>query len=569
MPRFDASLTKAGSGAWMRRITGHAASCTISSIRARACSELLPRPTRATSGCSLAVTTPTSGTSISLAITSCPRFATVGATSASRSLRSLAISTRRCSVSRYLIDGPISPKSSSWEAPVEGRLHPGVDWLLRFASKSRRASLSGSDPRPVCRRNDLKVCAYNHQTLGAHMSVMTEKSADATAIRPLKGAIPQADLDDLRARVVATRFPEKETVDDLSQGPPLATMQALARYWADEYDWSMCEEKLDALPHFMTEIDGLDIHFIHVRSDHEDALPLIVTHGWPGSIVEQLKIIDPLTNPTAHGGSASDAFDVVIPSMPGYGYSGKPTTTGWDVAHIARAWVVLMKRLGYAKFAAQGGDWGAVIVDAMGLQAPPELLGIHTNMPGIFPVDIDKAAFSGAPAPSGLSADEKLAYDRLQFVYQKGIAYGFQMGLRPQTLYGIADSPVGLAAWMLDHDPKSYELIARAFSGNPGGLSRDDVLDNVTLYWLTNTGISSARLYWENKFGFFNVQGVKIPVGVSVFPDELYEAPRTWAEQAYPKLIHYNRLPVGGHFAAWEQPALFSDEMRATFRSLR
>src|SRR5205807_5646503 len=309
------------------------------------------------------------------------------------------------------------------------------------------------------------------------MSFMTEKSADATAIRPLTGAIPQADLDDLRARVVATRFPEKETVDDLSQGPPLATMQALARYWADEYDWSKCEEKLDALPHFMTEIDGLDIHFIHVRSDHEDALPLIVTHGWPGSIVEQLKIIDPLTNPTAHGASASDAFHLVIPSMPGYGFSGKPTETGWRPEHIARAWAELMKHLGYTKFVAQGGDWGAVITEQMGVQAPPELLGIHINMPGAVPAEIDKAAFTGAPMPDGLSPEEKVAFERLTFVYSKGIAYGYQMGLRPQTLYGIADSPVGLAAYFLDHDAWSYALISRVFSGEAAGLTRDDVLD--------------------------------------------------------------------------------------------
>ena len=315
----------------------------------------------------------------------------------------------------------------------------------------------------------------------------------------------------------------------------------------------------------------LDIHFIHVRSKHENALPLVVTHGWPGSIIEQMKIIDPLTNPTAHGGSASDAFDVVIPSMPGYGYSGKPATAGWDPDHIARAWVTLMKRLGYTKFVAQGGDWGAVIVDLMGVQAAPELLAIHTNMPGIFPAEIDQAAFSGKPAPSGLSADEKVAYERVQFVYQKGIAYGYQMGLHPQTLYGIADSPVGLAAYFLDHDARSYELISRAFAGESEGLTRDDILDNITITWLTNTALSAARLYWEywGKGGYFNVKGVSIPVAVSVFPDELYPAPRSWAEKAYPKLIHYNKLPKGGHFAAWEQPKLFSEEVRAGFRSLR
>ena len=327
---------------------------------------------------------------------------------------------------------------------------------------------------------------------------------------------------------------------------------------------------MNALPQFITEIDGLDIHFLHVRSKHENALPLIVTHGWPGSIIEQMKIIDPLTNPTAHGGNASDAFHLVIPSMPGYGYSGRPTTTGWDVDHIARAWIVLMKRLGYTEYVAQGGDWGAVVVDQMGVQAPPELLGIHTNMPGVFPPDIDQAIFSGAPAPPSLSADEKVAYERLQFVYQKGIAYGFQMGLRPQTLYGIADSPVGLAAYFLDHDARSYALISRVFQGQTEGLTRDDILDNITIAWLTNTALSGARLYWEY-YGksYVSVKGVKIPVAVSVFPDELYPAPRSWTERAYPKLIHFNKLEKGGHFAAWEQPQLFSEEVRTGFRSLR
>jgi pimeloyl-ACP methyl ester carboxylesterase len=394
---------------------------------------------------------------------------------------------------------------------------------------------------------------------------------DKNAIRPFDVNVPDADLIELRRRINATKWPEQETVGDATQGVQLATTQALARYWGTEYDWRKLETRLNALPQFITEIDGLDIHFIHVRSKHEDALPLIVTHGWPGSIIEQIKIIEPLTNPTAHGGSASDAFHVVIPSLPGYGFSGRPSATGWDVAHIARAWVVLMKRLGYSKFVAQGGDWGALVVDQMGVDAPPELLGIHTNMPGIFPNDIDKAAASGTPAPAGLSADEKIAYERLQFVYQKGIAYGYQMGLRPQTLYGIADSPVGLAAYFLDHDARSYELIARVFAGKSEGLTRDDILDNITIAWLTNTALSGARLYWENwgKLGYFNAKGVKIPVAVSVFPDELYPAPRSWSEQAYPKLIHFNKLPKGGHFAAWEQPKLFSEELRAGFRSLR
>jgi len=398
----------------------------------------------------------------------------------------------------------------------------------------------------------------------------SKNSADKS-IRPFHVNVPETDLADLRRRINATKWPERETVTDASQGVQLATIQALAHYWGTEYDWRKVEARLNALPQFITEIDGLDIHFIHVRSKHENAMPLIVTHGWPGSIIEQMKIIDPLTNPTAHGGNASDAFHLVIPSIPGYGFSGRPTTTGWDPDHIARAWVVLMKRLGYTQFVAQGGDWGAIITDLMGVHAAPELLGIHTNMAGVFPADIDKAAFSGAPTPSGLSADEKLAYERLSFVYAKGIGYGYQLGLHPQTMYGIADSPVGLAAYFLDHDARSYELISRVFGGASEGLTRDDILDNITLTWLTNTAISGARLYWEiwGKLGYFNAKGVSIPVAVSVFPDELYPAPRSWAEQAYPKLIHYNKLDKGGHFAAWEQPQLLSEEVRAGFRSLR
>jgi pimeloyl-ACP methyl ester carboxylesterase len=397
-----------------------------------------------------------------------------------------------------------------------------------------------------------------------------------TAIRPFHVNVPEEELTELRRRINATKWPEPETVKDQSQGTQQATVQALAHYWATEYDWRKCEAKLNALPQFITEIDGLDIHFIHVRSKHEDALPLIVTHGWPGSIIEQLKIIDPLTNPTAHGASATDAFDLVIPNMPGYGFSGKPTTKGWGPDRIARAWVELMKRLGYTKYVAQGGDWGAVVVDLMGVQAPPGLLGIHTNMAGVIPPEIDKlfrsdvigAANALESLPADLSDEERRACEQLDFVW-KHVTYAFQMGSRPQSLTGLADSPVGLAAFMLDHDAKSLELISQTFAGHPGGLSRDDVLDNITLFWLTNTALSAARLYAENKFSFFDVKGVKIPVAVSVFPDELYQAPRSWAEKAYPKLIHYNRLTKGGHFAAWEQPQLFSEEVRAGFRSLR
>ncbi|KJC42462.1 multidrug MFS transporter [Bradyrhizobium sp. LTSP885] len=399
-----------------------------------------------------------------------------------------------------------------------------------------------------------------------------DRAVGKNEIRPFHIHFPEAALVDLRRRLAETRLPENETVTDFSQGVPLKTIQQLLRYWQTDYDWRKVEARLNAVPNFITEIDGLDIHFIHVRSKHENALPLIVTHGWPGSVIEQLKIIGPLTDPTAHGGSASDAFHLVIPSMPGYGFSGKPTTTGWDPAHIARAWVVLMRRLGYDKFVAQGGDWGAIIVDVMATQGHPELLGIHSNMPGVFSADIDKAALGGAPAPSGLSDDEELAYERLAFVYAKGIGYGYQMGLRPQSLYGIADSPVGIAGYFLDHDARSLAMISRAFDGQPEGLTRDDILDNVTLTWLTNTFISGARLYWEcleNKVSFFGVKGVSIPVAVSVFPDELYPAPRSWTERAYPNLIHYNKVDKGGHFAAWEQPKLFTEELRAGFRSLR
>jgi pimeloyl-ACP methyl ester carboxylesterase len=387
-------------------------------------------------------------------------------------------------------------------------------------------------------------------------------------IRPFHVNFPEAELTELRRRINATRWPERETVTDASQGVQLATIQKLARYWATEYDWRKVEARLNALPQFITNIDGLDIHFIHVRSKHENALPLIVTHGWPGSIIEQLKIIDPLTNPTAHGASASDAFHIVIPSMPGYGFSGKPTTTGWGPARIARANVELMKRLGYKKFVAAGGDWGGVITDLMGAQAPPELIGIHTNFPGIFPPEIDKIIRTGGSLPSNLSAEEKAACDRLAFTY-KHVGYAVWAGSTPQDLIGLADSPVGLADFMIDHDPFSYALIARSFDGIPEGLTRDDILDNVTLYWLTNTAVSSARLYWEYKGSYFDVKNVSIPVAVSVFPDEIYYTPRSWAERAYPKLIYYNKVDKGGHFAAWEQPQLYSEEVRAGLRPLR
>ena len=401
----------------------------------------------------------------------------------------------------------------------------------------------------------------------------TLSDVSTTAIKPFQVHFPQAALDDLRRRVLATKWPERERVTDASEGVQLATMQALAKYWATDYDWRKVEKRLNSLPQFITTIDGVDIHFIHVRSKQKNALPIIITHGWPGSIIEQLKVIGPLTDPTAYGGKAEDAFDVVIPSLPGYGFSGKPKTTGWEPVHIANAWIELMKRLGYKKFVAQGGDWGNAVSEIMALIAPPELLGIHTNMPATVPADISKALSSGI-VPSGLSADEKNAYQQLGFFYSKGLGYAQEMGLRPQTLYGIEDSPIGLAAWMLDHDARSYELIARVFDGQKEGLTRDDILDNITLYWLTNTGISSARLYWETTQiskggGFFDPRNVTIPVAVSVFPDEIYAAPKNWAEQAYPKLIYYNKVEKGGHFAAWEQPKIFSEEIRAAFKSLR
>ena len=438
-------------------------------------------------------------------------------------------------------------------------LHPWID-RRRFSSSAvagiiglllpASAARAGVDPAPIAQPNG------------------------DTSIRPFKFRASDEDLANLKRRIAATRWPEQETVSDASQGVNLVTMQKLAQYWQSSHDWRKVEARLNALPQFVTEIDGVTIHFTHVRSRHDKALPMIVTHGWPGSIIEQMKIIDPLTNPTAHGASASDAFDLVIPSLPGYGFSGKPTAPGWTPVRVARAWATLMRRLGYTHYVAQGGDWGNAVSEVMALQQPPGLLAIHTNMAATVPADVSRALAEGGPPPAGLSVDEKHAWDQLDDFYRKGLGYAIEMNNRPQTLYGIADSPVGLAGWMLDHDIRSYQMIARAFDGKPEGLTRDDVLDNVTLYWLTNTAISSARLYWDTaqlpaKGGFFDVRGVMLPVAVSAFPDEIYQAPQSWAERAYPKLIHYGRPAKGGHFAAWEQPAAFCEEVRISFRPIR
>lgn len=411
------------------------------------------------------------------------------------------------------------------------------------------------------------VTAIIPTTLAAQ-SAQAGSVSEETAIRPFKYRASDEELADLKRRIKATRWPSRELVADASQGVRLATMQKLADYWANQYDWRKVEERLAALPQFVTTIDGVDIHFIHVKSKEPNALPLIITHGWPGSIIEQMKVIEPLTNPTAHGGTAADAFDVVIPSLPGHGFSGKPEQLGWDPIRVARAWTELMKRLGYSRYVAQGGDWGNAVTEQMALLTPPGLIAVHTNMPATVPPEI-AAALSGGTPPEGLSTEERYAYDQLDTFYKHGLGYAQEMANRPQTLYALEDSPVGLAAWMLDHDARSEEMIARVFGGQAEGLSRDDVLDNVTLYWLTNTAVSSARLYWESKLAFFAPKGVSLPMGVSAFPDEIYTAPRSWAEKAYPKLIHYNRLPKGGHFAAWEQPEAFTQEMRATFRTLR
>jgi len=403
-------------------------------------------------------------------------------------------------------------------------------------------------------------------------------AAGAVAIRPFRIDVSDQDLEDLRRRLAATRWPDKETAADESQGVPLAVLQELVQYWQTDYDWRKVETQLNSLPQFITEIDGLDIHFIHVRSKHENALPLIVTHGWPGSVIEQLGIIGPLTNPTAHGGGASDAFHLVIPSMPGYGFSGKPTTTGWDPPRIARAWTALMERVGYTRFVAQGGDWGSPVSNEMAKLAPPGLQGIHVNLPGVVPPGVVKALQCGDPAPTGLSVDEKHAFEQLKLSFSKRRAYAQIMGTRPQTLSGLADSPAGLAAWLLDHGDGYAQPAAaitsavagRAINGHSAGaLTRDDVLDNITLYWLTNTAISSARLYWENKINLYLPANVSIPAAVTVFPGESFQAPRSWTERAYHKLIYFHKAERGGHFAAWEQPELFSAELRAAFSSLR
>ena len=432
--------------------------------------------------------------------------------------------------------------------------------LLALASPAHAQDMPSSDHTKT-RRVDPRASAASRPAL-------------STSIRPFRFHATDEELAELRRRILATRWPDKETVADHSQGVPLAMTQELARYWATDYDWRRGEAKLNALPQFISTIDGLDVHFIHVRSKHANALPLIVSHGWPGSIIEQLKIIDPLVNPTAHGGSAADAFDVVIPSMPGYGFSGKPTSTGWGPERMGRAWSELMKRLGYTRYVAQGVDWGAFVVDQMGLQAPAGLLAIHTNMPATVPADVDKALLAGGPPPSGLSVEERRAYDQLVRTF-KQVEYAKYMAARPQTLYGIADSPVGLAAWLLDHNDADDQPAAtvvsalKRSSSATGELTRDEILDNITLYWLTNTGVSASRLYWEYKGGFFNAKGVSIPVAVTVFPSEQYEAPRSWTVRAYPKLIYFNKVDKGGHFAAWEQPGLFAAELRAAFRSVR
>ena len=446
-----------------------------------------------------------------------------------------------------------SPHSSTRRSFLRGLTAASAAWRFLFAVPGAAETIPSDGTRP---------------SFDSLNPAKTASDGDET-IRPFQINFPDSAIVDLRRRIGATRWPERETVADATQGVQLATMRELARYWQADYDWRKVEARLNALPQFTTNIDGLDIHFIHARSKNANALPLIITHGWPGSVIEQLKITGPLTDPTAFGGKTAGSFDVVIPSLPGHGFSGKPSATGWDPQRIARAWVVLMHRLGYTRYVAQGGDWGNAVTEQMALLAPPELLGIHTNMPATVPDDIAKALQFGDPAPSGLSAEERHAYDQLDFFYKHGLGYAQEMSHRPQTLYGLEDSPVGLAAWMLDHDAASEALIARVFDGQSEGLTRDDILENITLYWLTNTAVSSARLYWESKLSFFAPKHIAIPVAVSVFPDEIYAAPQSWTEKAYPKLIHYNRLPKGGHFAAWEQPEVFAQELRTSFSSLR
>jgi len=446
-----------------------------------------------------------------------------------------------------------SPHSSTRRSFLRGLTAASAAWRFLFAVPGAAETIPSDGTRP---------------SFDSLNPAKTASDGDET-IRPFQINFPDSAIVDLRRRIGATRWPERETVADATQGVQLATMRELARYWQTDYDWRKVETRLNALPQFVTSIDGLDIHFIHARSKNANALPLIITHGWPGSVIEQLKIAGPLTDPAAYGGKTADSFDVVIPSLPGHGFSGKPSATGWDPQRIARAWVVLMQRLGYTRYVAQGGDWGNAVTEQMALLAPPELLGIHTNMPATVPDDIAKALQFGDPAPSGLSAEERHAYDQLDFFYKHGLGYAQEMSHRPQTLYGLEDSPVGLAAWMLDHDAASEALIARVFDGQSEGLTRDDILENITLYWLTNTAVSSARLYWESKLSFFAPKHIAIPVAVSVFPDEIYAAPQSWTEKAYPKLIHYNRLPKGGHFAAWEQPEVFAQELRTSFSSLR
>ena len=450
---------------------------------------------------------------------------------------------------------------------VTTALAGAVGALLPAAAEAGMAPTAPAAPEAVVSQSAETGAGPVIAELSAAAAATPAEPADES-IRPFRYHASDEALADLKRRIAATNWPERETVADTSQGVNLATMRKLADYWAKDHDWRKAEARLNRYPQFVTHIDGLEIHFIHVRSKHPNALPVIITHGWPGSVLEQLKVIDPLTDPTAHGGTAADAFDVVIPSLPGYGFSGKPDATGWDPQRVARAWATLMTRLGYTRYVAQGGDWGNAVTEQMALQQPPGLIGIHTNMPATVPDDIAKL-LPGGPRPAGLSADEQYAWDQLVDFYSHGLGYAQEMAGRPQTLYALADSPVGLAAWMIDHDISSYKLIARVFDGRKEGLTRDDILDNITLYWLTNTAVSSARLYWESKLAFFAPKGVPLPTAVSAYPDEIYTAPESWTRAAYPKLIHYRRMPKGTHFAAWEQPDAFVDELRASFRSLR